>query len=175
MRKLMRNLILSCLMFLSPKVFSEVSAKNVLTFASLSGGAGFLLGLSYKKNQIAHGMLFSSLAFSSVALLGLLKMESKEKKELDELMKNKDLFPPHTAYLKDYGDSYFLEKDLPKNLEEIVIKGSWSLYKLEKSIGSYFWQEIEKNTFVKDDEIFKFKPPKINPKLQKLNKEVFDE
>lgn len=173
----MRQLI-SCFLFvlLSPKVFSEVSPQSVLTYASLSGTGGFLLGLSHKNNKVAYSTMYGGLAFSAVAILGLLKLKNeKNRSEIDQLIEKKHLFLPYKPHLTDYGDSYFVDKKLPKHLEEIVIKGSWSIYKIEKSIGSYFWQEVEQNTFIKGDEIFKFEPPKINPKIQKLHKGVFND
>ena len=116
------------------------------------------LGFAHKKNTWAYGGLYAGLSMSLVGVLGLFYLHKKNKQKKTFFLLIKTLKPFNSSLpwsklpfqkVEDYGSSFFLEKPLPKALQDVVLKGSWTLYKLEKPVGFLFLARVGKKYLYK--------------------------
>jgi len=128
-------------------------------------GAGFIAGGTVgamqaprEDNSTMHGLLWGSLTAALVgATLIYLKDDNKKiKEQYVELSSLRSQLKQKKSILNQ-GDSHFLEKELPPELEGLVDPGKWFLYEIDQ------WKEIKKGEFVHQDKVLEVKPARIKP------------
>lgn len=133
------------------------------TLAYMGGGFAVGAGMGAGSapsgdNKAMHGLLWGSLtsAIIGATLIALkdddkrLKRKDREIEELNKQIKEK-------KKLLSLGNSHFLERELPPELESLVEPGKWYLYEIDQ------WKEIKKGEFVHQDKILQVEPARIKP------------
>ncbi len=133
--------------------------KSTLAYMGGAMAGGLVIGAAQAPDgddKAMHGLLWGSLAAATVgAALVYSRDENETIREREiEIKSLKDQLSASKLRLNG-GDSQFLERELPGELQGLIEPGKWSLYEIDE------WKQTKKGEYVHQDRILEVRPAKM--------------